>query len=250
MGGQLAYDPHTGFITAYGGSLCMTARECPSSLPAPQRGRPAESLGQRDSCPAPGESLCLMKCVKSREGAGGSRQANQVWHWDEKHSIRLRADSSLCLTSTNYEVLSQIKLVSCTGPDRNQQWIALGTPFAMYVGICARLSTPSYSTKARHQSRRGYCLNVGWDAFRRGFWQLERNGTVILARGSITSPVESWHTLVLRTQGASITASVDDDAPVTVADTAYVKGMVAVNSGWGEVYVDNFAIRPASKEKK
>merc|ERR1712232_389538 len=82
----------------------------------------------------------------------------------------------------------------------------------------------------------------------RGVWQLERDGAVVLARGVPDKTTGYWHRLMLDMRGAWITAMVDGSPPVTVSDNSYASGMVALTSGWGEAYFDNFTIGDADPD--
>jgi hypothetical protein len=80
-----------------------------------------------------------------------------------------------------------------------------------------------------------------------GSWQLDstryKSPTVKLAAGKVGFPVMTWHHLVLKFQGPTVTASIDGKIVANVKDTTHSKGMVGIGTGWNKTQFDNFMVR-------
>ena len=96
------------------------------------------------------------------------------------------------------------------------------------------------------QPAKGYWLKVSAD----GAWSLHAF-TSQLAGGRGPFRADQWHNLKLKFAGTSITAYVDGTEVKTINDTAYLRGMAALGTGWNCARFDNFTVRPlAGRELK
>jgi hypothetical protein len=89
---------------------------------------------------------------------------------------------------------------------------------------------------------KGYHVQVS-DA---GAWSLYRQDAAsqtVLASGTVSFPLKSWHTLALGFAGSKISALYDGTILATVTDTTYAKGNAGVSSSkWIKAQLDNLAI--------
>lgn len=236
---RFTYEDETGLVRLGHTGGCLTTRICP---------KPEVS------------EVCHLTCSRASDP---ERRSNQSWTWGTDGTIRLRANTSLCLTAASPDTPledASPRLMACmdsapVGGFTKQHWVAPGDALPAYAGVCVRLTPPPFSTPSAapgtQEGRRGYCLSLGVDVYGQGMWRLERGvrhshgGTaIVLAQGAIGVPVGVWHRMELTAAGSMFTAMLDAQELVTVVDTGFSHGMTALHSSWGNAYFDNFQISP------
>ena len=79
-------------------------------------------------------------------------------------------------------------------------------------------------------------------------WSLTAGGAAeafVLDSGKLASEATAagWHTLGLSFDGDAITASIDAKIVATAHNATFLRGMMAVASGWHSAFFDNFDVR-------
>lgn len=123
----------------------------------------------------------------------------------------------------------------------------LDEPLGAWLGVCGRVTYLGQNRNMGGTSK-GVCLQINATNPTGGAsWQLEENGTIILASGECADcDLSDWVPLALDfTADGKVTATVNGKASDPVA-TAATAGMVSLTTGWHVGEFDNFAAKSSS----
>jgi hypothetical protein len=160
-----------------------------------------------------------------------AQSTNQQWAVNAAdNTIRLASDSDSCLTVANASDANIVFVSACTAGETAQQWVF--TSGVQYAGVYGRLAEGGDRTRSGY----GFTLNEA------GQFQLSFQG-IPLSSGTVSVPVVgSWHSLSISFQGYSISASINGTQVLSKEDSSSSAGLVALVSGWGVAYFDDFSV--------
>lgn len=118
----------------------------------------------------------------------------------------------------------------------------LADPLGAWLGVCGRVTEIGQNQNMGGTSK-GVCLQINATAPTGGAtWQLEENGTKILASGQCTDcDLSKWLPLALEfTADGKVGATVNGKT-VDPVDTMVTAGMISLTTGWHVGEFDNFA---------
>lgn len=144
--------------------------------------------------------------------------ANQTWVYNKPAQQLQLSGSSLCLAQPS------------------------PPPVRTYSQVCARMA--SLAVFSAPTPPTGYCFGVDST----GTWNITTGAGSIAGGVLSTGPPApgSWHTLTLTTTGTTLTVAVDGVTVITLQDSTYTNGYVALGSGYHPAQFVNFSVTAAS----